>query len=164
MLNNANSENDAVQKMNNSFRESKDQMPLRDNNKELFFEGTSEMVNSLPDMQDARKAADTAELVGDSMVLGGAIAAPSGPIAASTVGVGAGIAQIGIFTNVALDLIEGDFEKLTGRIIIEALSGGFGSMVKKSRGDKVVEELTKTVEARSAEATKEAIDQGTEKE
>ena len=129
-----------------------------DSNFELTMEGAAQIDEALPDKQDVREAADTLELVGDTMVIGGAIATPANPAAAAaTVATGGIVGTIGFGTNMFLDLSEGNFTGAFVRGLIEATSFGMGSLVRKSGGDQVVEEMTNTVLNRTGESVQKIV-------
>ena len=123
-------------------------------------EGSSKIVNALPNKQDARNLADGAELTGDALV----VSAPfTGPLAPEVAAIGGTISTVGFAANLALDLTEGDLEAAATRAGIELSSMGMGSLVKNAGGDRVAEELTNTVLNRTGESIQKIVTEDKEK-
>lgn len=96
-----------------------------------------------PTMAEARSAANTLELLGDSAALVGIVALPeTAGLSAVVVGGGEVIAVIGLGANLTMDVLEGNGEKFVGRIAIEISTASFGSLIKKAYPGKSLDEIT----------------------
>ena len=127
----------------------------------MISEGVSEIgseaVNTTK--QVIRDVADTAEVVGDGMVVAAPLTGPAAPI---TAGVGGTVSTVGTLTNIGLDLAEGDYESAGSRVFVEAISGGLSTAVKNT--PHLTEQVKQIVDAKIVIYENFAIPKKEEKE